>query len=425
MSPKRLTEDYIKSEALRFLYNYYLPYAHNNKIESRTELYTTTRTRADGILVYENSPNDVRVISLEAKSANTLRNLRSKWDKEKLINWNRMASELVLILLVILTYPLLKGKIVYDPTLIVAIILLLLVIRPITLPFLQRIFVSILKTTSVFEQAALYPGNEVWIAISSDTFIRNKQERLDEFIKLCTQKKFGLLEISEFGYPVKVLVYPKFRVAQSANDFLHFYKKGEELRPLVSGNYWNPFRRFKRSSAENSYHLRHFAITGSVSLGLVIFLFMNMGPLEMPSNRGPSPISQISIIPTPSFSPQPFPTPPIESVESEPNTFTCSLPFKKKGKRFILKDKIVPTIQDAKARTATLLEAGLKEVNYFWIPCTDYSPTTDAWCVYAYSDRGVKNGKEKILNSQRRYKRILNAAGLDWSQVEIWQIERR
>lgn len=421
----RLTEDYIKAEALRFLYDYYLPYAHNKKIVDETELYTTNRTRADGILIYENTPNDVRVISLEAKSANTLRNLRSKWDKEKLINWNRMASELVLILLAFLTYPLLKGKIVYDPTLIVAIVLLLLVIRPITLPFLQRIFVSILKTTSVFEQAALYPGNEVWIAISSDTFIRNKKERLDEFIKLCTQKKFGLLEISEFGYPTKVLVYPTFRVSQSAKDFLHFYKKGEELRPLVSGNHWNILRRFKRSPAERAFHRRHFAITGSVSLGLVLFLFMNIGPLEMPSRREFAPISESSIIPTPSFTPELTPTLPIEPVEPAITTFTCTLPFKKKGKRFILKDKIVPTIQDAKARAATLLGAGLKEVNYFWIPCTDYTPSIEAWCVYAYPDRGIQNGKEKILNSRRRYKRILRAAGLDYSEMDVWQIEIR
>ena len=402
-----------------------MPYAHNKKIVDETELYTTNRTRADGILIYENTPNDIRVISLEAKSANTLRNLRSKWDKEKLINWNRMASELVLILFAFLTYPLLKGKIAYDPTLIIAIVLILLFIRHFTLPFLQRFFATFLKTTSVFEQAALYPGNEVWIAISSDTFIRNKKERLDEFIKLCTQKKFGLLEISEFSYPTKVLVYPKFRDSQSAKDFLHFYKKGDELRPLVAGNHWNLLRRFKRSPAECAFHRRHFALTGSVSLGLILFLFMNMGPLEMPSKRGFVPISESSIIPTPSYPPELTPTLPIEPVEPATPTFTCTLPFKKKGERFILKDKVVPTIQDARARVVTLLDAGLKEVNYFWIPCSDYSPTTDAWCVYAYSDKGVKNGRAKILNSQRRYKRILKTAGLDWSEMEIWQVKRR
>ena len=74
---------------------------------------------------------------------------------------------------------------------------------------------------------------------------------------------------------------------------------------------------------------------------------------------------------------------------------------------------------------AEALDAGLKEVNYFWIPCTDYTPSIEAWCVYAYPDRGIQNGKEKILNSRRRYKRILRAAGLDYSEMDVWQIEIR
>ena len=425
MSPKRLTEDYIREKALTFLINYYRPFAHNKKVEPRKEFRTTTRYIADGILVWENTPNDIRVISLEVKSSKTLKNLRSKWDKEKLINWSRRASEFVLILLVCLTYPFLKGKIFYDPFLVIALILILFVTQFLVVPLLQKVFVSFLKTTSVFEQAALYPGNEVWIAISTDTFIRKKEERLAEFIQLCRHKQFGLLEISEFGYPAKILVHPKFRPSQSAKDFLHAYQKGQELRATVSGNHWNILRRFKRSPAEKAYHRRHFVVTGSIIMSLLFLILMDIGSLELPSKRRHIPISESSTIPTPTFSQKPSPTLPIESIEPVSTDFTCILPFKKKGKRYILKDKIVPTVQDAQARVATLLGTGLKEVNYFWIPCTDYTPTQEAWCVYAYSDRGVDNGKEKILNSKRRYKRILKAAGLDWSEMEIWEVDSK
>ena len=66
-----------------------------------------------------------------------------------------------------------------------------------------------------------------------------------------------------------------------------------------------------------------------------------------------------------------------------------------------------------------MLDAGLKKADYFWILCSDHSAAVNTWCVFAYPDRG---DKASILRSQQRYKWILKAAAVDYSEVEIWEV---
>lgn len=425
----RLEEKYIQAVAIDFLEDFYRKCCHNNRIVQYAEVQTTAGNRADGLIVWETAPNDIRVVSIEAKSANTIRSLRTRWDEEKMSDWNRIASEIVLLLFVCFSFSYLKKHLVFEPALLALIFLALHFIRQLTLPFLQTFFAPLLKTAGVFEQAAHYPGNEMWIAIGEDTFKLKRAEKLQALLTQCRLRKFGLLEIPVDGSAPKILLAPKFRPTKKVNDLLSFYKKGPSIRAEINGDTVNILRRWRSSPSEKRYNSINLGISISITLFLFAFSFSHVGHLTPPFQK-----TDRSILESSKFSiPIPLPAPilPKKSTtvpkaliaDEVPNTLqtnapsTCHMPFK--NTKFILKDNLVNTLAAAEERVKLLREAGCPGCGYFWIPCSDWPEQQGLWCVFAYNDR---NNRKAIEKSEKNYRYKLRMAGLEIGEIEIWEV---
>jgi len=263
---KTLTERYIQEEALHFLEHYYYKYSHNNKIVARLEA-------TDGLLVWERAPDDIRVVSFEAKSATTVRNLLTRWDDEQLNTSSFFIAQLVCFLVFCILYGLYGMRLLFEPALLIVLFILFPIVWKSMRPVLQKSFPVFFQTASVIEQVSLYPGNESWIAISSDTFKKNSEERIKALQQQCKRRKLGLLEIQADGRKPIILLKPAFKPAVK-QDFLSFYKKDAYIRSIIASDAQGFSSWWNRSSAEKKYELRQFKWAALFTLFLpFIYLF--------------------------------------------------------------------------------------------------------------------------------------------------------
>ncbi len=437
-----LKETYIEKVAINYLTeHYYTNCSHNNKIQYKLQAYTVDNKRADGIIVWEKAPNQIRLVSIEAKSSKTISNLKSRWNKEQLSETSLILAEVVVFALFALLYGLFLIRIPLDGPAVLLILLFIYLSRIPLRILLQNLFASYFKTASVFEQVNLYPGNEVWIAIGYDTFKANKEQKLREFIAECKRRKLGLLEIQEEDEEPQVLLRPKFKPNLKRKDFLQFYKLDSKLRQSISGPPNIRIPRITRSKAEIRFYINQFFY----AMSIVVCLFFFTGSFrDLPQRSKNNPT--LEVVPY-SYIVEKEETQPIieqeetmeevieqeeiiedfleqeETIEEEipdnPNIPPpCIFPFE--GKKFIVKDKIVTSFEDAQERTRLLKHLGFKDSNYFYIPCSTMTDMQETWCVYAYNPR---SSKEIATDYLRKYKYILRVNELDSSESEIWYIE--
>ncbi len=413
----RLREKYIQDIALEYLEKRYRKYSYNGRIQALKEAHTTSGKRADGIIVWKKSPREVRLVSMEAKSASTVSNLIKRWDQEKLSNWSLVASEGVILLVFAGLYHFAQLRIPLDIRILLLIFLSLhLLLKPIRL-LLQSQFSHLFQTASVFEQAALYPGNEVWIAIGSDTFKQKKEERWQHLKTQCRKKGFGLLEINHQARTTIVL-HPKFKPAYEVSDYLSYYKKENAIRQQIANGTKRIGIPFRLSRAERFYYLRSF---GTSLICISLLLLVNF-PLD--KNRATYPTSQTETL----FAYEdtqilPKTTPPIYQEEGTREQhhseeaqayFSCRFPYE--GNKYIIKDRIVDTEYAAQDRLKELALLNISNSDYFYIPCSDLDNRSSQWLVYAYSPR---SNYEKALKNLKRYEWILMQANQSSFGVDI------
>lgn len=419
-----LPEKHIQQRAVEFLAEYYQKCSHNKKVEFIFEAHTNQNKRADGLIFWERAPDTVRVVSVEAKSSTTIRNLLTRWDEVKISKDGYYVALGIMMLLFCVAYGIFNMRLPYDlPTLFLTFIILTLVWW-LTQWMLQTFFPRFFKTAGVLEQATRYPGNEVWIAIGYDTFKRDRVARLKELRTQCRRRKFGLLEIHQDGYPHVILEKPRFNRVVKAKDFLVYYKKEQRLRQLISGD----TRRFLPilciSKAEFNFWFRRQKIAGFFTL---MFLGLNFLSLDMPSLSNS--YTQQTITPKEKFGPSTLPLPvqpkiekvipsPEERIIKHSDSNICS-PFPYEGKRFILIDQLVTSKKAAKSRTQQLTNAGCPGNGYFWIPCSDSANQKELWCVFAYKPRRSAAAIDRRKDS---YDYLLRKAGLEKGRMDIWEI---
>lgn len=413
----RLREKYIQEIALAYLEKRYRKYSYNGQILSLKEAHTTSGKRADGIIVWKKSPKEVRLVSMEAKSASTISNLIKRWDQEKLSNWSLIASEGVILLGFGVLYHVAQLRVLLDiPVLLFIFAALHFLLKPIRL-LLQSQFSYLFQTISVIDQAALYPGNEVWIAIGTDTFKQNRVERLQQLTSQCSKKGFGLLEIGPEA-TTNIFLQPKYKPSYAVGDYLNYYKKEPSIRQQISAGSRKLGFPFHLSRAERWYYLNSFG----TSLLLVSSLLSVSVSLDTHLKTNPPTSTEVLYtFEEPAELPKPTPTTYIEESpilleipEEESISHSCHFPYE--GKKYIIKDRIVNSELAAQSRLYELAQLNIPNSNYFYLPCSDLDPRHSQWLVYAYSPR---SNYTKALNNLQRYEWILQQAQQSSFGVEI------
>ena len=404
----RLREKYIQDIALEYLEKRYRKYSYNGRVQALKEAHTINGKRADGIIVWKKSPHEVRLVSMEAKSASTISNLIKRWDQERLSNWSLIASEGVILIVFGCLYYFAQLRVLLDVWMLLSVFLTLhLLLKPIRL-LLQSQFSHLFQTISVFEQAAQYPGNEVWIAIGSDTFKQKREERWQALKKQCSKKGFGLLEVDQQAM-TRIVLHPKFKPAYEESDYLTYYKKESIIRQHISNGSRRLGFPFHLSRAERLYYFHSFA----TSLICVSILWLFHLPLKQKQvtyqvhqteklyafDPSVEPLERTSPI-----SSQTFNEPPSNS-EAAVLLPECYFPYT--GRKYIIKDRIVQSEYAAQERLQELAQLNIPNSDYFYIPCSDLDSQVDQWLVYAYSSR---TSYEKALNNLKRYEWILMQA---------------
>lgn len=422
-----LPEKHIQQRAVEFLAEYYRKCSHNKKVKFVFEAHTKQNKRADGLIFWERAPDTVRVVSVEAKSSKTIRNLLTRWDEVKISKDGYYVALGIMMLLFCVAYGVFNMRLPYDlPTLFLTFIILTLVWW-LTQWMLQTFFPRFFKTAGVLEQATRYPGNEVWIAIGYDTFKRDRAVRLKELRTQCQRRKFGLLEIHEDGYPPIIIEKPRFNRVVKVKDFLAYYKNEQKLRQLISGDTRRLLPIFCISKAEFNFWFRRQKIAGLFTL---VFLGLNFLSFDTPSL--PNSYTQQTIIPKEKFGPPILPLPiqpetpkveknisPLEEkTVNHADNYTCP-PFPFEGKRFILIDQLVNSMEAAESRVEQLTMAGCPGNGYFWIPCSDRPNQEELWCVFAYKPRRSATAIDRRKDS---YDYLLRKAGLEKGMMNIWEV---
>lgn len=440
MNPS-LKEKYIQTTAVKYLAaQYYRGCSHNGVIEYKLEATTKANKRADGIIVWEKSPKQVRLVSVEAKSATTLHNLKSRWNKKKLSKASLIAAEIIVFLLFIPLFALFKIQLTLDGPLL---FLLLVFIYWFTIPtrkFLERFLSNFFQTASIFEQVNLYPGNEVWIAIGYDTFKIGQEQKREAFILQCKQRKLGLIEVYPESQLPTVLLHPTFKPAYKVKDFLAYYKVGEKLRKSISKvSNASPFSS-NRSRAERFFYMKNF----SSAFLLVSILFILAIPFSLPSSNKTASKYELSTTrkqttipptyqqdqpitrPTIKRYSAPTPTPEAPTVEqSAIEALTIEqlcASFALEKQKYLIQDQIVYSIKDAEKRVAFLKSLRFKQANYFFIPCSDMSHQEAAFLVYPYNPRSHRN---KTAANLGRYQYIMRTNEYEYGQAKILLVGKK
>jgi len=414
----RLREKYIQDTALAYLEKRYRKYSYNGQVQALKEATTTSGKRADGIIVWKKSLKEVRLVSMEAKSASTVSNLIKRWDQEKLSNWSLIASEGLVLLVFGLLYHYAQLRVILDIRILLLVFVTLhILLKPLRL-LLQSQFAHLFQTASVFEQAALYPGNEVWIAIGSDTFKQNREERWQQLRNQCKKKGFGLLEVDHQAMTTIVL-HPKFKPAYKANDYLTYYKKDGVIRQQISEGPRKLGFPLHLSRAERFYYFNSF---GTSLIGVSFLLLLNF-PLDqkrMDNHANPTEVvyafDETETIPeaTPTTYFEEPTRPVISQEEEEAEYVSCHFPYV--GSKYLIKDRIVNSEYAAQDRLQELAQLNIPNSDYFYIPCSDIENRSSQWLVYAYSPR---TSYEKTLKNLKRYEWILMQANQSSFGVEI------
>lgn len=411
-----LKEKDIQADAIEFLWNYYKKSSSNRLAYSESEAHTKKRKRADGLIVWQRGKNRFRVASVEAKSATTLRNLRSRWDKDELNKGSLKTVQIVILIVIGILYSVSPFELHSIPLWVFILFVVLNISLPFGTKFLQKFFPRMFTTAEVIEQVRKYPGNEMWIAIGYDTF--KKKEERKKFIQLCKDKGVGLLEVFPYNTHIEILLTPQFI---KYDGFLKLYKSADKAIVYLrqQGKYFFNLP----SKAERLFWFQHYILSAVSACVLIVFLAVPSDFDNHTSTVQIIPDLPIKINKEKSLDDRKSTD---NAIKNVPETFTekgVNTNCKKKisGTKYILKEQLFETEYAAKNRVKKLLKAGFPKAGYLWLPCYD-SPLSyaEVYCVYAYPPQ---ENEKKIKNSLRRYPGVMKKAGLkSMAGVDIWKV---
>jgi hypothetical protein len=230
MAKKHLIEHHVKEQAVLWLAQYYQKQATTEAVLFKMEVATNPRSgalpgRADGLVLIRRREG-IALAALEAKSKKTKRSLRVHRAQRTHHSTIVLGALLAGVLGSSLSWWLDLGILV-GSGIIITIIAAILMYRLSTAR-------GAIRAPMVIQQIKRYPANDHWIALSRDVYGGLTTPERDGLFQQCAREGIGLLTVS-MRRTVQVYLTPREQPTPAhMQDFLHFYRKGPELRQKVS-----------------------------------------------------------------------------------------------------------------------------------------------------------------------------------------------
>lgn len=183
--------------ALNYLTRKYERRAQKGRVFADIEVRTRRKSggrRADGLLAYRNRWGQLRVVSMEAKSFNTLNAIRPRLDYRLLV-WNSLRAGLLICILSGSFFLWYRYETLFRN---VIIPIAVFAIGTVLYAWLTRRHFGHFSVDMI-KQLIRYPANFRWLAVSRDALGALSQEKRNALIKLCRQHSVGLISVKHAG----------------------------------------------------------------------------------------------------------------------------------------------------------------------------------------------------------------------------------
>ena len=191
-----------------------------------TEVYTRLK-RADVLLSFMRARGRPYVVVVEAKSRTTIHQLKLKTDRAKAAWTGRIASAVLIASLTAL----LGYEWYFNALNTLTLIGLFLLGSAFLSTLVTWLRLNFTRSISAIQQLGRYPANESWIAVGSDTFVKDQEYRV--LVSQCRKNGVGLIVVDERGH-LKLRVIP--RPQHTFNDYLNRYGKRREILEEIDRN---------------------------------------------------------------------------------------------------------------------------------------------------------------------------------------------
>lgn len=381
-----LTESFICEKALSHLY--YNHYNRSNLFFSY-EQHTTKGKRADGLLAFAQKKGKAYVVSLEAKSRNTLHNLKLNEDSQKILHFSRWSAGIGLLLVAIFVYK--SGeRYVLEPMWVTSVSSLVICGVLLFYQIYKWLNISFFKAIPALQQLTQYTANESWLAIGKDSILDKKIKR--QLKSKCKKSGVGLLEVQANGN-VRQLVLPK---PKGNNDYLEEYLEENSIRQQIG----------KTSFYKSTPAQRYYSFVKGLN-AVVALIFILSASFAFNDNRGNRTVRGYEEY---ALSSQ-IPNHNKHSVEcGEFNIFDDV---------FIISDALEGTWQAAEKRARELFSLGFTNSAYFHFSCVGSDFSEAVYCVIPFDPINDIAEAEKNLDT---YFNLLNEADKETGFGKIIQI---
>lgn len=236
----KLNESYVKQTAVKWLHDHY-----NNSLDAQTivsgmEAWVRKNRpegtgRADGLIAAKLKNGNLYTISIEAKSSRTWSDIIVQEDVFTMLFRAIIFALVITTLFIVLGFTSLQMPlqgIILPIVALTAIGFCIIYFSPLGDHY---------RIAKVIDQAVGYPGNEKWIALSTDIYNRLSRENQSlYFERICQRKGIGLIRVTS-GVKSFVIVHPKpIPTPKNLDSFLSCYSRDEAVRNLIEQSLRKP-----------------------------------------------------------------------------------------------------------------------------------------------------------------------------------------
>lgn len=213
----KVNEPYVHDTAMAYLKEHYRKKHLPEIIFSEMEcvvLYRGRRGRADGLLGFYMQDGKPFIVSIEAKSHKTISCLRTRFRENLFL----MMKVLIFLLVSIISFLFLRHQVVWFR------VFFSFLVGIAMSKIINQLLINykFFDTLQLLEQVKKYPGNEKWIALSSDMYRFYSLYRDETLFVKARRKGIGILTVSP-GRRVHIILKPRCRMYKIAPSPLRYY----------------------------------------------------------------------------------------------------------------------------------------------------------------------------------------------------------